>query len=67
MSPTELGIIKYALELGLTPEFALMSFLAFQMYKLNKKQVESLQMMREHFARMIAEHDKRIAVIEAKN
>lgn len=66
MSPSELGLIKYALEWGLTPEFALMAFLAFQVFKLNKRQVESLQVMKEHFAQMIAEHDKRIAVIEAK-
>lgn len=51
----ELELIKFAQELGLTPDFGVMAFLAYQMYKINRD-----------MSRVLYEHDKRISIMESK-
>ncbi|WP_418113836.1 hypothetical protein RJD40_01655 [Vibrio scophthalmi] len=56
MAISELVLIRYAIEMGLTIESGAIAFLGWQMYKSNK-------FLRE----LIAAHEKRITILEVKH
>ncbi|EHY1015190.1 hypothetical protein K2C01_003868 [Vibrio vulnificus] len=55
MAISELVLVKYAIEMGLTLESGAIAFLGWQIYKSNK-----------YFRELITAHDKRITILEVK-